>query len=75
MALTPDDLNDTDQLILNHLRDGRLTPVLAKRLIEDDGKDVSRPYVQQRLKRLEEHSHVKNLRNTGVYELVNDPEQ
>lgn len=75
MALEPRELNDTDELLLPYLRQGRVTPVLAKQLIEQDGKDVSRPYVQQRLKRLEEHGHLDNLLDTGVYELVDDPEQ
>jgi hypothetical protein len=73
MALEQRELNETDRLILTHLREGRVTPVLAKRLIEDDGKYVSRPYVQQRLKRLEEHRHLNNVHDTGVYELVDDP--
>lgn len=67
-------LNETDRMLLPHLREGRVTPVLAKHLIEEDGKEVSRPYVQQRLKRMEEHGHLRNLHDTGVYELVDDPE-
>lgn len=77
MVLSPTDLNDLDEEILDRLREGRATPTLIKRLLERDGtrKEVSRQYVNQRLKRLSEHGHVSNILETGVYELVNDPRE
>lgn len=38
-------------------------------------EEVSRQYVNQRLKRLSEHGHVENLLETGVYDLTNDPRE
>ena len=35
-------------------------------------EDLSRQYVQQRLRRLEEHGHVQNI-GRGVYEMIDDP--
>ncbi|WP_136592332.1 winged helix-turn-helix transcriptional regulator [Salinigranum halophilum] len=37
-----------------------------------DELDFSRQYIQQRLKRLEEHGYVQNI-GRGVYELTSDP--
>lgn len=75
MVLSPTDLNDLDNEILDCLQEGRATPTLIKRLLERKGtrEAVSRQYVNQRLKRLTEHGHVDNILDTGVYELVNDP--
>jgi hypothetical protein len=75
MGLSPDDLNDLDQEILDCLQTGRATPTLIKRMLEQNGirEGVSRQYVNQRLKRLTEHEHVENVLDTGVYELRNDP--
>lgn len=78
MVLSPDDLNEWDELILDYLRDeGRATPSL---LVEEfihrgEIEDVSRQWVNSRLKRLEEHGHVRNLHETGVYEFVSDPRE
>lgn len=71
------DLNDLDNEILASLQEGRATPTLIKRILEQEGtrEEVSRQYVNQRLKRLTEHGHVNNTLNTGVYELVNDPRE
>lgn len=72
--LDPSDLREIDQTILTYLRDGRVTPAYARvRINNEQGEDYSRGYVQQRLARLEEHSHVENLLDTGLYELVDDP--
>lgn len=72
--LNSDDLRDVDRQLLVYLTEGRLTPAYArKRLINDDVGEYSRGYVQQRLARLEEHSHATNLLDTGLYELVDDP--
>jgi hypothetical protein len=77
MGLSSSDLNELDNEILDCLQEGRATPTLIKRLLEQDGtrEEVSRPYVNQRLKRLTEHEHVDHILETGVYELVNDPRQ
>ena len=73
MPLTEDQLNKLDNEILDVLADGRATPTLLKNIFEEDGTEVSRQYINQRLKRLSEHEHVENLFDTGVYELITDP--
>lgn len=73
MALTEEDLNELDGEILDMLADGRATPTLLKKMFEENGTEVSRQYVNQRLKRLSEHNHINNLFDTGVYELTTDP--
>lgn len=74
--LTEDDLRDVDVHIVNYLAEGRVTPAYARvRLREEDVGDYSRGYVQQRLARLEEHEHVQNLYDIGLYELVEDPRE
>lgn len=73
MGLVADDLNDTDREILNVLSEGRGTPQLVKEELAARGREVSRQYISQRLKRLREHDHVENLYDTGVYMLVDDP--
>ena len=65
--LTPADLNDTDDAVLDVLRGGRVTPQYAA-----DQMGVSRTYASERLKRLVEHNHVKKAA-PGLYELVDDP--
>ncbi|QIO25466.1 hypothetical protein [Haloarcula sp. JP-L23] len=74
MALEERDLNDTDVKILDTLSEGRVTPTLARKLLEQDGIEVSRQYINQRIKRLEEHGHVENLHDTGVYQLISRPD-
>lgn len=74
--LNDDDLNEVDQALLNYLGEGRVTPAYARARLEADGigkGDYSRGYIQQKLKRLEEHSHARNLFDTGLYELADDP--
>jgi predicted transcriptional regulator len=67
MTLDPDDLNDTDEGIIQMLTEGRCTPrYIAGEL------DLQQPYVNQRLKRLVEHGHVKRI-DRGLYELGDDP--
>jgi len=73
MTLTEDELNDLDEKILDVLTNGRATPTLIKMILEDRGTEVSRQYINQRMKRLSEHDHIENLFDTGVYELVIDP--
>lgn len=72
--LSDDDLREVDRTLLDYLRDGRVTPAFARaRLDEESVGEYSRGYVQQRLARFQEHGHVKNLYDTGLYELVTDP--
>ena len=73
MTLTDEDLNAVDRRILALLAEGRATPTLIQRLLAEQGDEFSRQYVNQRLKRFAEHGHVRNLFDTGVYELVKDP--
>jgi len=74
--LNSDDLREVDEEIVAYLAEGRVTPAYARaRLVDDGVGDYSRGYVQQRLARLEEHSHVQNLYETGLYELVDDPRE
>lgn len=76
--LSDGDLNEVDRALLDYLGEGRVTPAYARARLEDDdvGKgDYSRGYVQQKLKRFEEHSHARNLYDTGLYELVEDPRE
>jgi len=73
MPLEEDELNELDDRILDALANGRATPTLLKKIFEKDGTDVSRQYINQRMKRLSEHDHIDNLFDTGVYELISDP--
>lgn len=75
MSLTPEQLNDVDDLILDVLADGRATPTLVQQCLSADGDDFSRQYLNMRMKRLAEHDHIENLFDTGVYELVDDPRE
>lgn len=73
--LSADDLREVDREILSDLEKGRVTPAYARKRLESAGEEYSRGYVQQRLARLEEHNHVENLLETGLYELVEDPRE
>lgn len=73
MTLSRDELNEVDEKILEVLSDGRATPTLVRKMLEEAGTDVSRQYINQRMKRLSEHDYMENLLDTGVYELVTDP--
>lgn len=76
MSLNPDRLNRTDEIILDYLGDeGRATPAILEEVVDEkgDGESVSRSYINQRLVRLHEHNHIENVRDKGVYELVDDP--
>lgn len=65
--LEESDCNETDELLVELLAEGRVTPQYAA-----DAIGVSRTYASERLKRLVEHGHVERL-TTGLYELVDDP--
>lgn len=74
MTLAPRQLNDLDESLLDLLYEGRVTPALAKTLLaEREIAEVSRQYINQRLGRLAEHENVRNIEESGVYELVADP--
>ena len=73
--LDAEDLREIDERILNYLDEGRVTPAYAKKRLTKEWEEYSRGYVQQRLGRLEEHSHVQNLLDSGLYELVEDPRE
>ena len=61
------DRKEIDNQILDRLAEGRNVP---SNLADD--LDVSRQYVQQRLKLLEAADYVQNI-GRGVYELLEDP--
>lgn len=75
MPLESDRLNQVDHIILDYLRDeGQATPAILEEVIsERRDESVSRSYINQRLVRLHEHGHIENVRDKGVYELVEDP--
>lgn len=76
MALDAEDLRDVDRDLLAYLREGRVTPAYARDRMADEGKrEVTSTYLGQRLQRLEEHDHVVNLYDDGLYELVDGPEE
>ena len=66
-VLEPRQLNEADQEILDELHEGRASPSY---LSEQTG--VEQTYINQRLRRLDEHGHVENLAR-GLWELVDDP--
>ena len=61
--------SETDQKILDTLREGRNIP---SNIADDIG--VSRQYVQQRLQILEAANYIRNI-GRGVYEVVDDPRE
>ena len=77
MSLEPDDLRDVDERLLDYLTEGRITPVFAREQMVDEGfrDKITSAYLQQRLVRMEEHGHVRNLQDVGLYELLGDPRQ
>jgi len=69
-------LRDVDEDIIEFLKEGRVTPIYCSSRLSDEGvREVSSTYIQQRLKRLGEHGHVRNLYDTGLYELVEAPKR
>lgn len=73
--LDDDDLRRIDELILDYLEEGRVTPIYCQTRMETEGMKYTRGYVHERLTRLGEHDHVRNLYDTGLYELVDDPRE
>lgn len=75
--LSPEDLREMDELLLDYLDEGRVTPVYCRDRLIDDGhrESVTSTYCGQVLRRLAEHGHVRNLLDVGLYELVDDPRE
>ncbi|ELZ88481.1 hypothetical protein C453_01415 [Haloferax elongans ATCC BAA-1513] len=59
---------------VGHPVEGRVTTVYYREgiLDEDIRESNSEQYLSQRLKRLHEHNYLKNLYDTGLYELRRD---
>lgn len=76
MTLQPNQLREIDRTILKYLREGRVrTSYVRKRIIGEEVREsITSQYIGQRLQRLAEHDHVENLLESGLYELVDDPE-
>lgn len=73
VTLTADDLNDLDEKIVEYLAtEGRASPTLFMRA---EDIDTSRQWVSSRFTRLAEHEHIRDLYDTGIYELVDDPRE
>lgn len=74
-VLSPEQLNDLDRAILDYLKDeGRATPRVVQLALQDRGADPGvRQNVNGRLSRLAEHTHLRNVYDAGLYELVWDP--
>jgi len=68
-VLEPRQLNEADREILDELHEGRASPSY---LSEQTG--VEQTYINQRLRRLDEHGHVDNLAR-GLWELADDPRE
>lgn len=73
LMLSPNDLREIDQTLLDYLTEGRVTPVYCKKRLEEEGQEYSRGYVRDRLARFVEHDHAQNLMDVGLYELTEDP--
>jgi hypothetical protein len=69
VALSPEDLTDTDKKILEQLQEGRVTPQYLVSQLE-----ISRTYASDKLRRLLEHGHVERLAS-GLYEIKDDPRE
>ena len=62
-------LNPTDELVLDYLREGRITAGYVS-----ENEDVTGGNVTTRLSRLVEHGYVEKLSH-GLYELKQDPRE
>lgn len=67
VVLDADQLNDADRSILDELQHGRASPSYLA-----DQTGIEQTYINQRLRRLDEHGHVENLAR-GLWELTDDP--
>ena len=68
-VLEPRQLNDADRTILDELARGRASPSYLA-----DQTGIEQTYINQRLRRLDEHGHVENLAR-GLWELADDPRE
>ena len=68
-VLEPRQLNEADQTILDELSRGRASPSYLA-----DQTGIEQTYINQRLRRLNEHGHVENLAR-GLWELTDDPRE
>lgn len=75
VTLDDDGLREVDRVILEYLAEGRVTPAYCRDRMLDEGvrEEITSTYCGQRLQRLEEHDHVRNLFDVGLYELLDDP--
>lgn len=69
MADPETDFDDLHQEILSHLREGRVTPSYLAELT-----DESRQLISSRLRDLTMAGYVEKI-HTGLYELVEDPQE
>lgn len=76
-VLDDDQLNDLDRAILQYLdHEGRATPRVIQQALEERGQNPGvRQNVNSRLTRLAEHGHLRNIYDSGLYELIDDPRE
>ena len=67
--LDENELRPADEVLLDLLREGRVTAPYAA-----SETDYSLQYIRDRLTRLIEHGHVKKV-HEGLYELIQDPRE
>lgn len=75
MALGKSDLREIDATLVEYLQEGRVTPIYARERLVDEGRrdEITSTYIGQRLQRLVEHGHARNLYGVGIYELTEAP--
>lgn len=75
MPLSRGDLREIDEVLVEYLKEGRVTPVYARERVTDEGQwdEITSTYLGQRLQRLAEHGHARNLYGVGLYELIKEP--
>ena len=75
VTLSPDQLNDMDEWILDYFGEHqRATPNLLRHVYGDENDDVSRQWISNRIRRLAEHSHIRRVHpEDATYEFVSDP--
>jgi len=76
MGLSPGQLNDVDQWILDFLSEHEWGSVQVLRAfyLKEEG-EISRQWISERVGRLREHNHVERVLETSTYELVDDPRE
>lgn len=78
--LSPDQLNEMDEWILDFLGDhewaapGLIRVFYIDFVLDDEEDDVSRQWVSSRVRRLTEHGHLEQVHpGHATYRLVSDP--